>query len=126
MGISCNWGSKQEVFTNFIKKNFELKNAESFEIYEMGFYDEINDIKLKADPYIFENFGVDSVKYYELKNEMKLLNISKIEKFKNVIFFSVKNYAAIVYYKNPDARYNEIRYGDYNIKLSNNWYAKSP
>lgn len=102
-------------------KNF--KNAESLNIGYFDSENRLNDILISEDKNIFENFGIDKSYYYNIVNEMKIREIDVLRKDGNTIFIRKKNMPGLVYYLNPQFKYRDKRYSEYNVRIDENWYA---
>ena len=118
-GIFLDFKLHEKEYNEFVSKVDCIKNVESLGIDLISENkNSLNGELLKDDKYIFENFGVKETAYYEIRNEMKKLNIRNIIKEKNVFFIDSRNLRLVYYYEtsNMSISKNEIH-------LGNNWFA---
>jgi hypothetical protein len=102
-------------------KNF--KNVESFDIGYFDSENKLNDILISEDKNIFDNFGVDKSYYDNIVNEMNIRGIEVLSKNENTIFIKKRGIPGLVYNLNPKFKYFDKRYGEYNVRIDENWYA---
>ena len=112
--------NKLNEFVDVIK-NF--KNVESLNIENFESENKLNDIKIKDDIQIFENFDIDKSYYDRILREMNIKGIKVLRKDKNTIFLKMNKMPGLVYYINPRFKYSDKQYTDYNIRIDENWYG---
>lgn len=126
VGLKYEFNSREIVLNEFINNTSKLKNIENIEIFSFESLNRINDIRNSSDKNIFENFGINSIDYANVKSEMIRLNIMQYRKEKNAVYISMLDYPKLIYYTEPpNKRKNEIN-EYYNFQLNENWYAEAP
>lgn len=108
---------------SFVEKVKNFKNVESFDIGYFDTENRINDIVISDDKNIFENFGVDKAYYENIGEEMITKGIDVLRRDRNSIFLKKKNMPGLVYYLDPKFKNIDKRYGEYNVRIDENWYA---